>query len=40
MTETLHNATGDERIAGDMSDFCDYFCGENGDKGEVGDRFF
>lgn len=25
MTETLHNATADDRIAGDMSDFCDYF---------------
>lgn len=25
MSESLHKATGDERIAGDMQDFCDYF---------------
>jgi gliding motility-associated protein GldC len=25
MTETLQKSTGDDRISGDMRDFCDYF---------------
>jgi hypothetical protein len=25
MAETLENSTNDDRIAGDMRDFCDYF---------------
>ena len=33
MTDTLERAIGDERIAGDMKDFCDYFA----EKMEIAD---